>query len=245
MKNKIQRFEEFNESVVAGLLGIGAIAAAVAGFGPGAAEKSGAALSKIEKGISKIGKTFGKTGNDEDLAKQITNYLKNVPTDYIANDDFNKERVYNPKPGNYFFYALGNLKTTISRLFKGDPNTEYRVDVTHDTLEDTYKVYIASGKEAEKSKSTTGGFNPFETRSKSNTRQPVASGPPKMSYSEIRQLDCSEQEARMIYEKCEFIFKKTAPNAAGQARGNLNTTEPQQGRLGKFFKKWTKYTKKP
>lgn len=222
MTKRIQSFEEFNktnESIIGGLLGIGAIAAGVAGLGPGAAEKTGGLLGKISKGVKKLGRSIGKTGSDEDLAGEILTYLNGLNTDYVASNDFKKDRIYNPSPGNYVLW--GNI-------FKGDSGTEYRVDVVNASdpaiglHSDPYRIFIS----VIVPKKDTGTFQ-YLPKNRQTTSTAVPKGDEK-----VIQLDCSQPVSKKIYDKCQEIFSLTKPNAKGRARGGQNVTKPQKG---KFF----------
>jgi len=80
--NKIQNFEQFNES-----------------------ETFGKLLGSISKGVKKLGWVIGRTGSDEDLAEEIFQYLSKLPTDYIKTTDFKKDRVYKVMESNYVFFG--------------------------------------------------------------------------------------------------------------------------------------------
>lgn len=226
---RIKNFNQYNESVAGAVAAAGLAAAGISLFGGKTAEAFGKLLGKIQTGAKHLKTIIGRTGKDEDLAEQVLNYLKNLPTDYVASTAFNYGRVYNPMPASFVFFG---------KVFPLDSQTNYRVDVIN--LSDMklemhgkpYRIIIS------KLTKTPTGFVPFgKYKGGIGANDPgVPSQMPNLLITanpkadeEMCQLDCSLQIARKIYNKCQEIWDKTNPNTKGSARGDQNTTT-RQGR---------------
>jgi hypothetical protein len=188
-------------------------------------ESFGKLLGSIARGVNKMKWLIGKTGNDEDLAKEILDYLSKLPTDYIKSNDFNKDRVYRPIESNYVFFG---------KMFKGDAQTEYRVDVImasdpsiglHDN---PYRVIISKIV----SKNTYTPLSRYKSGSGNKQITLLTANP--VDNEKMTQLDCSQVIGKKIFEKCKEIYNKTVPNTKGDARGSQNTTSPSKGRFKGF-----------
>jgi hypothetical protein len=237
---KIKNFKNYNESVFGTLAAGGAAIGAVALAAPAAAEGVGKLVGKLKKGARYLGSLIGRVGSDEDLAKEILDYLNNLPQDYVASTDFKKDRIYNPMPNNYVFF--GNI-------FPRDASSEYRVDVLNtseldEELHDKpYRVIISKLSQTDVDiKSPKGDkYVPF-----GDYKGGKGKNDPKVNYfktpganllmtanpkadEEMIQLDCSLPISRRIYEKCEKIWNKTNPNTKGAARGGENKLKKFRG----------------
>lgn len=185
----------------------------------------GKLLGNISKGVSKMKWLIGKTGNDEDLAEEILTYLSKLPTDYIKTLDFKRDRVYKPMDSNYVFFG---------KIFKGDNQTEYRVDVIQASdpsigLHDNpYRVIISKIV----SKNTYTPLSRYKSGSGNKQITLLTANP--ADNEKMTQLDCSQIIGKKIFEKCKEIYNKTVPNTKGDARGGKNITSPSKGKFKGF-----------
>lgn len=253
---RIKSFNKFNEGVLGTLAAGGAAIGALALAAPGSAERLGKLIGNIHKGIKHLKTLIGRTGNDEDLAEQILDYLDKLPTNYKpVSKDFDKDKIYCPMPGNFVFFG---------KIFPKDGQTDYRIDVLNISdlkielhkqpfkviisklnrkltgiVDDDGEQYVPFGDYKGGIGRNDPGKNPFKNPGQSllMTANPNAE-------EEMVELDCSLQVARRIYKKCEEVFEKTNANTKGSARGNVNTTKPQSrgsgtGSGSSIFPKWT------
>jgi len=247
---KINRFNEnseINEGILAGLVAAGLVASGVGIIGGPTADKIGGFLGKVRTGLPRFGSIIGKTGNDEDLAEEINEYLKRLPLDYISSTDFNYNRVYMPIPGTFVFFG---------KIFHKDP-VDYRIDVIctsdmkiKDLDKNPYRIIISKLVRKPTGyipfSKYKGGIGANDSGLPPNIPNLLITANPKAD-EEMIQLECSLVIGRKIYEKCAEIWKNTHPNTKGAARGGQNTTTPQPRGSGitasntrqGMFRKWT------
>jgi len=220
--SRIQNFEQFNESETIGKL-----------------------LGNINKGVKKLGWLIGKTGSDEDLAGEILAYLDNLPQNYIASTDFRKDRVYNPSVGTFVFFG---------KIFTKDSKSEYRVDVIQASNpaiglhKDPYRIVISKLSGSKVTSPTGGGkikYEPFSKFEKGKNQRGRVSKSELLitanptATEEMIQLECSQQIAKRIFNKCQEIWDKTHPNTKGRARGGQNVPSTKgKGLLGRLGLTW-------
>lgn len=197
----------------------------------------GKLLGNISKGLNKIKRMIGFTGEDEDLADDILSFLdkKLSGAKYVNNTNFDKEMIQRPIPGQFVFYGKD--------IFPNQNEKEFRVDVIKASdpsiglHKDPYRVYISVvTKDSVASLGT--GYNKTssghtKTKRRSDNHELLITANPKMD-EKMEQLNCSTQAAEMIWRKCEEIQKISTPTTKGNARGGSN--EPQK-RKGNIFKK--------
>lgn len=198
------------------------------GFGSsntqGLSDNFGKLLGSISKGTSSLKNMIGKTGNDEDLAVNILNYLNKQSKDYSVSTDFSKSQVQKPMESNYVIFG---------KIFPNDSQTEYRVDIIQaSTLKMDYRIVIS--KIVDK-----GTGSAFIGLRRSNTGKdlkiPVLKTPNPGDNEKMTQLDCSQQIGKKIFDKAKEIYDLVNKNTKGDARGGLNTNTKAKGK----FINWT------
>lgn len=155
--NRIKNFNQFNESILSGIVGAGAIAGGISILGHSVATSVGQTLGKLDKNAKRLKRKYqDKDGNEIDLAEKILQYLDRMPRTYNPSTDFSKNKITavpNPPALNdkneqippTFFIFFGKVfvgptqsshtedsgvsKSQKSESLPYDPNTEYRVDV--------------------------------------------------------------------------------------------------------------------
>lgn len=187
-------------------------------YNEGLASAFGNLLSKIENTTKDVLGRIGRTGNDEDLAREVLQYVNNMQTDYNRNEkDMSSYAKILKVDGidNYIFYG---------HVFPRDKETKYRVDVIkvldRNFEKEPYKVII--------SKIVDRGVK-FRGLG-DNSIQPLTLATPNASKDEKPYvLDISQQIAREIYNRVSTVYELTNKNTKGDARGGQNTIDRQRG----------------
>ena len=190
--------------------------------GHGLSGQFGKLLSGISKGVSSLKNKIGKTGNDEDLAVIILNYLNAQSKDYSKTTDFSKSMVQKPMESNYVIFG---------KIFPADANTKYRVDIIQaSTQKMDYRIVIS--KIIEKGTSNFIGLRRSKTGK--DLKIPVLKTPDPGDDEKMTQLDCSQQIGKKIFDKAKEIYDLVNKNTKGDARGGLNTNARAKGKWGKW-----------
>lgn len=179
----IQSYQNFNESILLGKF-----------------------LGNISKGVDKLKRIIGFSGEDEDLAQKILDFLnqKLKNSGYKSDTRFDKSMIHRPIPNQFVFFKKG--------LFNA--KDEIRVDVVKVSDpsvkldDDPYRVYISIV-----TKRIKGGIPGHQLLITAN---------PKAD-EKMEQLECSTQIAEKIWKRCEEIHKIETPTTRGRSRGANNS----------------------
>ena len=192
--------------------------------GHGLSGQFGKLLAGISKGVSSLKNKIGKTGNDEDLAVIVLNYLNAQSKAYSKTTDFSKSMVQKPIESNYVIFG---------KIFPADANTEYRVDIIQASIQKMdYRIIIS--KIVDKG-SGSDFIGLRRSKSSQGLKLPVLKTPNPGDDEKMTQLDCSQQVGKKIFDKAKEIYDLVNKNTKGDARGGLNTNTKAKGK----FRSWT------
>ena len=192
--------------------------------GHGLAGQFGKLLAGISKGVSNLKNKIGKTGNDEDLAVIVLNYLNAQSKAYSGSTDFSKSMVQKPVESNYVIFG---------KIFPADANTEYRVDIIQASIQKMdYRIFISKIVDKGAGSNFVGLRR---SKTGANLKLPVLKTPNPGDDEKMTQLDCSQQVGKKIFDKAKEIYDLVNKNTKGDARGGLNTTQRAKGK----FRTWT------
>lgn len=208
-----------------------------ADFNEGLASLTGKVISKIEKGIKSFGSRISLTGKDEDLAKNIENYVNQLPETYNPNIRYQKDQIH--RQGNTDYFVIYSKD-----IFPNAHGAEFRVDIINASdpsiglHEDPYRIIIS--KVAPKGSPERREIGTFRRQDqavaarRSNLGQEVGqlATPNANKTEEFMRLDCSQPIAKKIFDIIKHKWELSNPNTKGLARGNQNTNTRQPGRVG-------------
>jgi len=181
-----------------------------------------------------INDIFG--GNDNDIGKQILEYLEHYITKYKSSSKYDKKDITKAGDSNRFhffsdkiFFKEVEKKDKNGEVVKTKVSTgEYRIDIAMVSDEETglhkdpYQIFISKVEKDELSIARGGDvgvlkdYKPRGWRSKSKK----TSGNIKTSKSEgMHKLDLDKNLAKKIYDKAEDIWSKTNRNVISTSRG--------------------------
>jgi hypothetical protein len=207
-------------------------------------------MKNIKKWEIFINEEFG--SNDNDLGKQILEYLKEYPIKYKTDTDLKKKDITRVEDSNRFYFFSKKIFFEIiekkdiktgKKIITKKSTGEYRIDVVMVSNEknklhtNPYQIYISNiSKESDIDASRGGDIGVLRNYKPMGWRSRLGKNIGNISTDESKILNLDKNLSKNIYEETEKVWSMTNKNVKGSARGDKGPESKNIWNIKKLFK---------